>query len=418
MPGLLVTRNLLNIASLTVTQASNAVLPLVIFPYALSVLGAELYSRVVTGEAIAVLILAVVLYSFEVDGVSRAGVLSAEHDNAELSSLFSCILTARLLIFIFLAAIVAFITWLYLRDMLPVIGCWMLLPLGYALQPAWLFLAQEVNWPIAVISVATRAAAVLAVWVLLDEPQDYLVVPLAIGTSMVVGAVASLCYARQRFSLRFVPPAWVELRHMLHTGKNIFFGNVSVALYKDINVLLLGILPVSSTSIAAYSIAEKLIKALQACVRPLNQFFYAKVIRIARADDKSGRDMFALLMRMIVPQLIALIVGIVAIVLLLWIVPLIPLVSESGVRGLLLVMVVAVFAGVANFMLGTVGLNMLGKSRALFHAIVGTGLASVVFTVVLGGWLGVYGAAISFAFAELLLLGLIFRQFKINYGLF
>ncbi len=60
-----------NLAALTVIQGSNALIPLLIVPFAIATVGAGAYAQVAITEAISALVLAAVLYSFDVDGVAR-----------------------------------------------------------------------------------------------------------------------------------------------------------------------------------------------------------------------------------------------------------------------------------------------------------------------------------------------------------
>ena len=104
-----------NLISLGVIQFSNAVLPLIIFPYVLIVVGPELYSKIALSEALMFVIFTFVLYSFEVDGVSEIVHLGNQSGGKKLSMIFSKILTIRLLI-LTIFTILAALLYLLLDD--------------------------------------------------------------------------------------------------------------------------------------------------------------------------------------------------------------------------------------------------------------------------------------------------------------
>jgi len=66
-----VQKKLINIISLSVISGGNAVFPVVIFPYYLTVLGVELFSKVVTIESIILVLVIFSLYSFDISGLKK-----------------------------------------------------------------------------------------------------------------------------------------------------------------------------------------------------------------------------------------------------------------------------------------------------------------------------------------------------------
>ena len=78
---------------------------------------------------------------------------------------------------------------------------------------------------------------------------------------------------------------------------------------------------------------------------------------------------------------------------------------------LFLLMSVGVFFGVSNFMLGTAGLNSLNAKRYLAKSLIATGILTLTLCVASTKLIGVYGAATSFVFGEVMLFLLILRRY-------
>jgi PST family polysaccharide transporter len=151
--------------------------------------------------------------------------------------------------------------------------------------------------------------------------------------------------------------------------------------------------------------------------RPLNQHAYPRLVRALDGHGEPSRAALSIVLRHTVPQLLALAVllGVVAGgVPLLW--HLLPAGTDTGqvraIHRVALVMAPSVLLGVANFMLGTAGLNALGRRRYLAGAILATGLANLVAASALIHLLGAMGAAMAFVLSEALLCVLVVRAYR------
>jgi len=232
-----------------------------------------------------------------------------------------------------------------------------------------------------------------------------------------VGGLASVAYAALVLGLKPQRPEWTEILFLLRHGKEILFGNLSVLLYRDLNVLILGAVGAGPVSVSTYSLAEKLIKMLQATMRPITQFFFPRLLRRLSGVAAPNITAARLIMRYTTVQLglmFFVIIGLaVSITLFWWFTPIIRDYPD-GERIVILgaVMVTSVFLGIMNFMFGSAGLNYLNARKYFFYAILATGLINVIVCVVLTRWLGAFGAAMAFAFAEAPLLIMVLWKYR------
>lgn len=396
---------ILNVLCLTAIQASNAALPLIVFPFALGAVGDLYYSKLVVSEAMVVFLLAVVLYSFEIDGV--AGVVGADPktDRLKLSTMLCGVVITRLLLFCSFLPVLVAIAWFMDKQLVLPVLAWSLVTLSYAVQPNWFFQGLGQNAVVAIVAVVTRGCAVAGTMLLVDDPSKYMRVPLCIGISYLVGAIVVLAYAFVKYRLAFRWPGLTHLRSSLVNGRYIFFGNLGVALYRDANVLVLASLGSTSSVISAYSLAEKLVKSIQAAIRPLNQHFFPLAMKIAQEKGVPRRSVWLGLFRLTLPQLAALsCVVVVLYAMYPWARVHISIVRNIAnldeVLPILGIMCIGALFGVANFMFGSAGMNAMGEQSYLFSAILLAGVIGVVTCAIAGHYLGAYGAAIAFVAAE------------------
>lgn len=407
-------RHLVNLGALSAIQLANALLPVLVFPWILSIIGPTLFARIAVTEAVTFFALAVVLFSFEVEGVAKIAGLRLEYDRARIARIVSGILYVRLgllgaclLLACAVAPFIERVTWLLLLS-------WMLLPLGYVLQSMWLYQGLERNLALAVCVVGSRLLCLALLYLVVRAPQDYYLVPLIIGACYTLGGAASLLYARLALHIRLVRVPLADLRALLIGGKEIFYGNLSVTLFRDSNVLILGALA-SPTAVSVYSVAEKLVKCFQAMARPLNQVMFPRVIRAIAGHDAPDRSLFKTILRYTLPQLAALLAA--ALVMALAYALLRARLPAGTVLTMQIAMAVAIMAiavlfGVSNFMFGSAGLNYLNRRGYFARAIFATGVCSVLLCMVLAHFWAERGAAVTFLFSEVFLFILIARAYR------
>jgi PST family polysaccharide transporter len=407
-----------NLFSLTAIQASNAFSPLLIYPFVLAMVGDHHYTEIVLAETFTMFLLTFVIYSFEIDGVASIVGFHPERNRQEISTAVSEIITLRLLFYfvgiVFLEAIVALIkpslSWL-------VFG-WSLVSLSYALQPNWLYQGLERNLPIAITTIVSRLGALVTILAVIRGESDYALVPYIIGLWYLGGAIAALAYAVHAFKLQWVTPSAKRAVWLAKHGTSVFVGNLGTVLYRDTGILFLSALGISSSGIAAYSLAEKLAKAVQAATRPLNQYFFPRALAVAKAAGSPSKSVFKQILRFTFPQEVVVLCLIISLAL-------VYLVGKDQITAfvhiqnleyalqLAILMSTVSFFGTANFMFGSAGLNALGARKNLLKAIVLTGLISAAVNVASIPLMGELGAAVCFVLSELLLLTLIIRRYWI-----
>jgi O-antigen/teichoic acid export membrane protein len=404
-----------NLVALTTIQLGNAILPLVVYPLLLATVGTELFSRIAVTEVGMIIALTAVIYSFDIDGVAWLVPKSVQADKGAVSIIFSEVLVVRLAILGAFLVLICALSPLWDRTTFLLLLSWMFVPLGYILQGAWFFQALERNGIHATVMVASRVAGLLLILGLIVSPAEFYLAPLIIGGTHAAGGAVLLGYAIVKYSIRLTPVSIPRVRELLIHGKEVFVGNMSVALYRDSNVLILNAFS-SSAAVSTYSIAEKMVKVFQAGARPLNQLFFPKVIRALAPFSEPGRPALRAVLRYTVPQLALLAVGGTAIAIGFYLFrSFIPteLTSSNAAEivRLVLLMAVSVLFGMANFMLGMGSLIYLGRRRYLAKSILVTGASSVVICVTLVHFFSATGAALTFVLAEMLLLAQILRAY-------
>lgn len=410
--------NRVNLLSLAAIQIANALTPLLLFPYVLTIVGSDAYSKLAMTEAIAIAALTFVLYSFEVDGIARLVKLDWHKERHKVMSLFSAVTYIRLLIFSIFVLFVLVVRLFVEPIIADLLLLWLALPLSYAIQPSWLFQAIENNKMLAIFTVVSRLLSGLFVILLVKKPEDVILVPAFIGSFYLSSALASLAYARWWLHINFVKLPLHELFEIARQGKKIFIGNLSVVLYRDLNVVILGLAHGSDAAIAAYSIAEKLMKGLQATMRPLNQIYFPKTLKQLGSNRSADKSSLKDIMKNVYPQFQAL-----AVIVFLMLIAYFYAIEFSQYKNdlpehkqifiLSLLMLPAIFFGITNAMLGIAGLNFLGNRTYMYKSLLSMGGVNLILCYLLSLQFGEFGTAISLSIVEGLLLAAILKKYLV-----
>ncbi len=408
-----------NIISLASIQVSNSLLPLFIFPFILKKVGPELYSKLVTTETIAIVVLSFIIFSFEINGVSKLIGLNIKVDNNKVSQIFSGVFYTRLLIFIGCTLVVLF-TFLFLESQTVYIMLgWLLIPLSYILQSLWFFQGTENNTIVAFFTISSRLLSLVFISLLIKAPHDYFLVPLVIGGCYLLGGCLSLVYILLFLKIKLIQIKLSEIVLLIREGKEIFIGNMSVLLFRDLNVFLMSLLSANTVAISVYSITEKFIKGLQATTRPLNQFFFPRVIAQLKNINSPNKVALKIIIKQTTPQLLVLLMLVVVIFLgFNWVDNFTTFLKDYPLKykifNLFLIMVISVFFGVINFMTGSAGLNFLNEKKYFYRSILIVGVISILFCSLTIPLFQEYGVTLSFVLSEICLFCFIIRKYVIT----
>jgi len=269
-----------NAASLYLMQFANYILPLILVPYLVRVLGPEHFGLVAFGQGLIAYFNIFVDYGFSLSATRRISV--EREDPAAISkTAFSVWATKSLL------CIAAFVILLGLISVVPKLKEANLLLLilygvvvGNALFPVWLFQGMEKMFFIAAINLAMRILVVAGVFALVRRPAHYLLYAGLTSMGSLGAGIVGVIVALYKFQLRSLLPSWGDIRQALREGWLLFLSTASVSLYTAGNAFILGLLT-NPTAVGYYSAAEKIVKGVMNLLGPVRQATYPRFSKLA-----------------------------------------------------------------------------------------------------------------------------------------
>ncbi len=385
-----------NIASLMTLQLGNYLLPLILVPYLVRVLGLEVFGTWTFAMAMVIIARTCVSYGFDLTATRKVAVNRDCPD--KLSELYQAVVAVRLMIWFSCCAalLVGALLVDYDSEVTALVGTGMLILLGEILFPVWLYQGAETMAMITKIKLASKTANVILVLWFVNGPEDVLLVPLLeAATSMAAGVIA-LIVAIQRFSLRWTPLRRGRIGSEIREGAAVFLALGSGHAYTTVNVIIVGVVA-GPVAVAQFAIAEKIYSAVRGLLGPVVQGLFPGM---AIQFERSRVEFRATTLRMALR--IAGVLAVVAVVVVAtadWLVLLV-----AGTRDEVAVEILRILGFAMVFALGSFLGPMLvvqGRNRMLMRiTMVGgaLGLATVWPLVVL---FGVSGAALSFLIVQI-----------------
>ncbi len=277
-----------NFFSLSLVQFANYVAPLITLPYLFRVLGPSKYGLTELARAISVCFLILTDYGFSLSATREISV--HRDDPQKISEVFSSVMLLKFLLLVLSFGVFSLLVlavpklradWpVYFLSFGNVVGMW--------LFPLWLFQGLERMKSLPLLSVTAKMLFILAVFVLIRGPDDYLYAPGLQSAGTILVGLGGLGLARGKFRVRFrVPPVRVLARELAN-GWHLFLSKMTTTLYTTSNIVILGLLT-DSTFVAYYAPGEKLVRAAtEGFQGPLSQAIFPHIGRLASQSRQAA----------------------------------------------------------------------------------------------------------------------------------
>jgi polysaccharide transporter, PST family len=267
-----------NTISLLILQGSLYIVPLIIFPYLVRVLGIEIFGLLAFATATISFFRGVVEYGFNLSATKE--ITNNKHDNNKISELFSTIMISKF----FLSIICLLILSILVISFEIFFKNWelffitFLIIFGDLLFPLWFFQGMENMKVITYLQISYKIIFVLLVLIFVKTKEDFLLVPLLDSIGSVIIGFLSIYYVKQKYNIKFIFIKQNLIFKQLKDGWHIFLSRITVILYTSINTFILGIMT-NNELVGIYSIAEKIYMAIRGLLNPFVQAIFPYLVR-------------------------------------------------------------------------------------------------------------------------------------------
>lgn len=398
-----------NFFSLATLQGLNYILPLLTLPYLVRILGADKFGALAFATAIIGYFTVLTDYGFNFTATRE---VSLNRSNPEkLNEIFNSVMTIKLILFLLSFLILTFLIisfnkfsvdpWLYYLTLGTV--------LGQVLFPVWFFQGVEQMKYITIINIVSKVFFTISIFLMVKHSSDYLLVPLLTSLGGIFAGIYSLYLIRKNFQIKFKLQKIKVVLSYLKGGSNLFLTSALSNLLISSGTVILAFVS-NNTIVGYYSAVEKLFRAIVGLFTPITQALYPISCRKVNHQETAKAYIKKL---MIVIGSMALSVAIIVAIFSNEIITLVYGFGYQIYSYILAVMMIWLFFGVVNNIIGIQYLSAMRKDKLYTSSFIVAGLVTVLLNFILIPHLLINGILVSMIFGEILLtlcmLGRIFR---------
>lgn len=273
-------------AALGAVQVVNYILPLLVVPYLISVLGGEAWSKIAYAQVILQYLIVIVSYGFQWSAVQYISVNRFDMD--KVSKSFSSTWSVQWLLlavsFFVLCAILLLPSFEDIKSLL-VVG--FLAVVGYVMCPIWLMQGLEELRILSLFQIISQSLCLLLIFVLVENGRDAVLAMLIQSINNIIAGFLCLAFVTYKLRIKFQMPTILEIRTSLKSGWVFFKSQIFISLYTNTIPFVLGS-ATDSMSVAIYAIADRIQKAFRFLLNPVSQALFPRIGFLYLKDKKSA----------------------------------------------------------------------------------------------------------------------------------
>ncbi|WP_346775679.1 flippase [Erwinia sp. JH02] len=276
-----------NIASLTLVQGGNYIIPLITLPYLVKTLGPFSYG--VLGFSLAFLqyFNVFINYGFNLSATQKIALIA--DDKNEVSKVFWSVIACQLLLTILsvMIVIIGVTTSVFLAKQSIIIFACMGVLLGNVLFPVWLFQGKECMALSSGVNIASRLLTIPLVFILVKDSNDAWIAALIMSLTSVLSGILSIAILIKNKWITWRPFNLSDIREQFSEGWYLFLSTAAINIYTSSITVLLGFI-CGPVVVGYFVAADKLRLAAQGLIIPVSQACYPRVVSLLAKNKMHG----------------------------------------------------------------------------------------------------------------------------------
>lgn len=268
-------------------QSFNLVTPLAITPFIIKKCGSDGLGKVGLGFALALFLILIVDYAFEVKGVKQIAENSTNRHN--LSKLFSLGITTKLTLFIFSLCFTFLLinTIPFFKEEKTLYFISVSIVFAQVFNPIWILQGLQDFLALSVINILSKIIYVIMVLVFIFSNSDYIYVNLCLGISNFTIYIFGLLYLTKKHQIKYHIPS---KKNIFNVIKNDFTFCISQLLLsiRQLSPLLITSYFLGYKVGGQYRIIEQFITLFRTFIQVFLRFFYPETCKKYANNILSG----------------------------------------------------------------------------------------------------------------------------------
>ena len=272
-----------NFSYLTIIEVSNYILPFLAIPYIVRVVGIEKYGVIMFAYAVIIYFNLITNFGFKL--LATKYISLNRDDIKKVSKYFWTVLTSQFLLLL-LSSFLFFIL-LFNVEMLHKEKTVFLYAFGTVIAnvlfPIWFFQGMEKMKFIAIFNLLNRLIYTVSIFLLINSPEDYTLIPLINSVSFLLIGLGSLIFIHGKFKITFVSVYLADIKTLFVEGWHLFLATIANNLYTSTNTVLLGVMT-NYTAVGIFSIAVTISGAITKIIKIYSSVTFPYIAKFA--NDK------------------------------------------------------------------------------------------------------------------------------------
>lgn len=229
-----------NFLSLSFIQGANYLIPLLILPYIVRIIGPEKFGLLSYVQTTIYYFTIVINYSFDYTATRE---ISINRNNLKkLSIIYSSVFYSKLILLVI--STIGFIIIVFFVDQfnknIQLFCLTYLINIGFVFFPSWFFQGIEKLTKTALFNFLTKGVFALIVVFFIKTQDDFYIYAFGNSLAQIVIGVFAFFYAINHYGVRIIKISQINLLKTYKEGLSVFFSNIAISLYTTTNLVILG----------------------------------------------------------------------------------------------------------------------------------------------------------------------------------
>lgn len=267
-----------NFLSLSAIQLINLILPIVVLPYLVTVLGFQKYGTVIFATSLITYFVSLTDYSFKISATRDVAVFRGNEKKINL--IYSKVLSIKfiLLLFSWIVLGLLILTVPLFKDEQLVFSLTSLTLFGYVVFPDWYFQGIEKMKFIALLNLGIKLFFTAGVFLIIKEPEDYWKYPLLNSLGFVFAGLAGQYLLFKKFGVRYIGINKRILKNNFKSNFPIFINQFLPNLYNNTTTFVLGLLT-NANLVGIYDALKKVVDLALMIINVISRVFFPFINR-------------------------------------------------------------------------------------------------------------------------------------------
>jgi len=264
---------------LTLLQFANYLIPMLIIPYIVRVLGVDVFGKITYAQNIITYFTLLINFGFEYSATREIAVNKG--NKPVITQIFWSVLKQKaiLLLLSLVGLVILYFSFSRVNSDFTLYFFVFLMNVGVVLFPTWFFQGMEEMGKMAIFNVLIKGLGLILTVLFVKKVSDYLLYPLLTSLAYIVFGIGALAYVIKHFDINYITSEKIIDKKLFGKSYPIFLNNLFVSGYTIANMTMLGFY-VSDKELGYYSGAFKIIMAiLMLTCTPINMAIYPTISR-------------------------------------------------------------------------------------------------------------------------------------------